>query len=121
VKLLLDEMFSKAVAEGLRRRGVDAVAIQEIPALRGLPDHQVFVAAQLDKRVVVSENIADFVALETAWRAEQVSAHHGLVLVAPGSFPRHRRGAVGRLVLALEAFSSSGVWEEGSIAWLRPT
>ena len=83
---LLDEMFPPSVAEGLRRLGIDAVAIQEIPSIRGLADPDVFVAAQLEGRCLVTENVADFVQVEAAWRSEQESPHQGLVLVAPGAF-----------------------------------
>lgn len=119
MRLLLDEMFSAAVAEGLRRRGVDAIAVQEQPELRGLPDEQLFVFAQLDDRCLVTENIADFIAVESQWRAEQGRAHCGLILVAPRAFPRHRRGVVGRLVAALNAQIETNQPEAGTIAWLE--
>ena len=118
MRLLLDEMFPPAVAEGLRRRGIDAVAIQETPSLRGLPDPEVFVVAQLEHRGLVTENISDFVPLESAWRAEHEDPHHGLVLVAPATFPRHRPRAVGRLVAALASLGTAGGPELGTIVWL---
>ena len=119
MRLLLDEMFSSAVERGLRKRALDATAIQEMPALRGLPDIDVFVAAQLDQRVTVTENIADFMAIELAWRAEHEQPHAGLVLVAPRAFPRHQRRVTGRLVDALFALASTGRPEPGTIAWLE--
>lgn len=118
MRLLLDEMFPPSIAEGLRRRGLDALAVQEIPSLRGLPDAQLFVAAQLDKRCLLSENIPDFVRVESAWRAEHEEAHRGLILVAPGAFPRHQRRTVGRLVTALAALAEAGRPEPGLVAWL---
>jgi predicted nuclease of predicted toxin-antitoxin system len=117
--LLLDEMFPASVAEGLRRRGVDAVAIQELPPLRGLADREVFVAAQLDRRCVVSENIGDFVRVEAAWRSEHDAPHHGLILVAPGVFPRHHRRVVGRLVDALARTAESDSSEVAVVTWLQ--
>jgi predicted nuclease of predicted toxin-antitoxin system len=120
VRLLLDEMFPPSVAEGLRRRGIDAVAIQETPSMRGLPDPEVFVAAQLDERCLVTENVPDFVQVEAAWRSEQEAPHHGLVLVAPGAFPRHHRQIVGRLVKALAATVEAGCPEPGTVGWLQP-
>lgn len=119
MKLLLDEMFSSAVARGLRQREVDATAIQDTPALRGLPDVEVFVAAQLDARALVTDNIADFVPIELAWRAEHEQPHAGLVLVAPGAFPRHQRRAIGRLVDALSALEVAGRLQPGTIVWLE--
>jgi Domain of unknown function (DUF5615) len=119
VKLLLDEMFSATVAEGLRRRGLDAVAALEEPELRGLHDEQLFVFAQLAERCIVTENIADFVAVESRWRAEQARAHCGVILVAPRAFPRHRRGVVGRLVAAVAAQVETNQPAPGTIVWLR--
>ena len=119
MKLLLDEMFSTAIAEGLRRRGLDAIAAQEEPELRGLHDEQLFVSAQLDERCIVTENIADFVAVELQWRAEQRRPHCGLILVAPHAFPRHRRGVGGRVVGALAAQVETNQPEPGTVFWLR--
>jgi predicted nuclease of predicted toxin-antitoxin system len=118
VKLLLDKMFSVAVADGLRRVGVDALATQGEPELRGLPDDQLFVFAQLDERCIVTENIADFIAVESQWRAEQQRPHLGLILLAPRAFPRHRRGVVGRLVVAFRAQVETNQPEPGMISWL---
>lgn len=118
MRLLIDEMFAAAIAESLRDAGVDAVAIQEVPELRGLPDDQVFVHAQLERRWVVTENIADFVAVEHAWRAEQPRPHHGLILVHPKAFPRHHRGAIGRIASALQILATDTTVEPGTVLWL---
>ncbi len=88
--------------------------------MRGLPDPEVFVAAQLHERCLVTENVADFVQVEAAWRSEHESPHHGLVLVAPGAFPRHHRQIVARLVKALAATIESDHPEPGTVAWLVP-
>ncbi|MGO9875929.1 MAG: DUF5615 family PIN-like protein [Acidimicrobiia bacterium] len=119
MKLLLDEMFSVAIAEGLRRRSLDAIAAQEEPEPRGLHDEQLFVFAQLDERCIVTENIADFVAVELQWRAEQRRAALRDDLVAPTAFPRHRRGVVGRLVAALAGQVETNQPEQGTVVWLR--
>ncbi len=119
MKLLLDEMFPPSIAEGLRRRGLDVIAAQESRSLRGLPDPQLFVAAQLAQRCLVTENISDFVLVESAWRAEHQERHYGLILVAPDAFPRHQRRTVGRLVAALEALMEASRPEAGMVAWLE--
>ncbi len=119
MKLLLDETFSSAVARALRQRALDATAIQETPALRGLPDVEVFVAAQLEGRALVTEKIADFAPIELAWRAEHEQPHAGLVFVAPGAFPRHERRVIGHLVDALFALASADRPETGMIVWLE--
>ena len=119
MKLLIDEMYSAAIAATLRANDVDAVAVQEILELRGLPDPQLFVHAQLERRCIVTENIADFVVIESAWRAEQPHAHHGLVLVSSRSFPRHRRGAIGQLARAILTVVTSGRPAPGTVVWLE--
>lgn len=88
--------------------------------MRGLADPDVFVAAQLDGRCLVTENVADFVQVEAAWRSDQESPHQGLVLVAPGAFPRHHRQIVGRLVKALVGTVETCRPEPGTVEWLRP-
>ena len=119
MRLLLDEMFPPSIAQGPRRRGWDVVAAQATPSLRGLPDPQLFVAAQLARRCLVTENIPDFVLAESAWRAEHEDPHHGLILVAPGAFPRHQPRTVWRLVAALEKLMKAGRPEPGLVAWLE--
>jgi predicted nuclease of predicted toxin-antitoxin system len=118
VRLLLDEMFPPSIAVSLRRKGLDVVAIQERPSLRGLPDPQVFVAAQLEQRCLVTENVSDFVRVEAAWRCEQAEPHHGLILVAPGAFPRHRPRTVGMLIEGLARLAEAGRPGPGLVAWL---
>ncbi len=89
--------------------------------MRGLPDPEVFVAAQLARQCLVTENVADFGPIEAAWRSEQEMPHHGLILVAPGAFPRHRPRVIGRLVAALARNVEAGRPEPGIVMWLQPT
>ncbi len=42
MKLLLDEMWSPAIAAALRERGHDVVAVAERSDLRGKPDDVIF-------------------------------------------------------------------------------
>lgn len=101
MKLVLDEMYPAAVAEQLRRRGHDAVAVTERTELRNIPDVDLFAAAQEEGRAIVTENVRDHVpiAARYAARAEQ---HFGLVLVDAGKYPRGAPRTVGRLVTALD-------------------
>ena len=48
--LLLDEMFSPAVADGLAARGIDCRAVVGDPLLRTLSDLEIFEAALLEDR-----------------------------------------------------------------------
>jgi predicted nuclease of predicted toxin-antitoxin system len=120
LRLLLDEMYPAVIADGLRRLGVDAVAVQETPAPRGLSDTDLFVAAQLDARYLVTENVADLVAVEAHWRAAHGAPHAGLILVSPRSFPRPRAETIGRFVRALQALAESDHLEPGTTCWLVP-
>ena len=59
---LIDEMFSMAVAELLRKTcGHDAVHVAEV-SLRAADDAQVAARARAENRAVVTENVADFAA-----------------------------------------------------------
>jgi predicted nuclease of predicted toxin-antitoxin system len=86
VKLLLDEQISGKVAERLRKKGVDAIAVTEEPTLRGLSDPDVFDAAQTQRRTVVTYNRRDFELIVRSCVADQ-RTHHGLVIVHPTRFP----------------------------------
>ena len=101
MRLLLDEMYPSAIAEQLRRRGHDVVAVTERPELRSLSDNALFAVAQEERRAVVTENVADFVPLVDA-ADQRGDPHHGLVLVDPSTYPRGSSRTVGRMVRALE-------------------
>lgn len=105
MRLLLDEMYPPTIAAGLRRRGVDAVAMTERPELRNMPDPELFAAAQAERRVVVTENIRDFVLIANDHDARGV-VHYGLVLVNPGIYPRGSRRTIGAMVTALGGLCS---------------
>jgi hypothetical protein len=119
LKLLLDEMYSAAIAEGLRVRGHDAVAAVERSDLRNIADAELFAIAQAEGRTVVTENIADFVPIanEHDGRGE---SHHGVVFVHPRRYPRVRATTVGAMVTALDALARTAPeGEPGSLRhWL---
>ncbi len=99
---LLDEDLSYRVAEGLRRRGVDAVSVHEV----GRANRQVSDAEQLEYatqqgRVLVTYNRADYQALDALWRT-QGRAHAGVLWCAERSIPRR---AIGDLTRALAQFA----------------
>ena len=55
--LLLDEMFSCAIAGQLRGKGHDVLAVVADPALIGLPDDQILAHATETGRALVTANI----------------------------------------------------------------
>ena len=94
--LLLDEDLSPRVAEGLRRRGVDAVSVHEIDrANRRVPDEQQLAFATAEGRVLVTYNRADYQALDAQWRLGG-REHAGILWCGERSIPRRAIGeAVG--------------------------
>jgi hypothetical protein len=100
LKLLIDEMYPLAIAVQVRDRGHDVEAVTERPELRALADAHLFALAQQEQRAVVTENISDFsvIASDHDQRGE---LHHGLVLVAPSSYPRGNPRTIGLMVTKL--------------------
>jgi predicted nuclease of predicted toxin-antitoxin system len=101
VKLLLDEMIGPRVAQELRARGLDVIAVAERGDLRALSDDAVLDVAREDGRVVVTFNIGDFARVHRQSPAAG-PPHAGIVLVTGHAFPQNR-GFVGALVNALTA------------------
>jgi hypothetical protein len=87
--LLLDEMFSGVIAEQLRAKGHDVLAVVADPALAGLPDEQILAHATSTGRALVTANIKDFIPLDARSRAAS-QAHAGLILVSAKTFPQDR-------------------------------
>ena len=87
--LLLDEMFSDAIAQQLRAKGYDVVSVVAHPALVGLPDDQILAYAASEGRALVTANIKDFMPLDSRYRAAG-QAHPGLILVSTKTFPQNR-------------------------------
>ncbi len=108
MKLLLDEMWAPAIAEALRDRGHAVVAVAERPDLRGLPDEAIFAAAQAEGRVIVTENVVDYLPLAAdAMRAGR--AYPPIIYTTNRAYPRASRRTAGRLVAALDALLISGI------------
>jgi hypothetical protein len=87
--LLLDEMFSAALAEQLQSRGHDVQAVAGNPATMGLPDEQILLIAAEAGRALVTANIRDFQPLDAAFLAAG-RRHAGLVFVSSKTFPQNR-------------------------------
>jgi predicted nuclease of predicted toxin-antitoxin system len=121
VKLLLDEHFSPKIASQLRRRRHDVVAARALPALHGLSDADLLAHAASEKRVLVTENVADFAELHRA-AVTTGRRHYGVVFTSPRQFPRTTR-AIGRLVRALDVLLDSQRADnslESQTWWLEP-
>jgi len=117
--LLLDEMFSPAIAAELQSRGVDARAVAADPVLRALSDLEILQTALLERRVVVTNNVADYESLRRAWQAAEREVP-GLIYTSDLSFPR-ARAFFSRLTAALEvAAAAHEAARHGGVLWLTP-
>lgn len=120
MRLLLDEMISATVAEQLRARGHNIVAVQDpdLGHLRGIDDCVLLDHAATDRRAVVTDNVPDFVRCHQR-RVDRGQHHHGLLAFANDTFPRHRHDAfIGQLVVALEEQLLAHP-EDNNSSWIR--
>jgi hypothetical protein len=116
--LLLDEMFSPAIADGLAARGIDCRAVVGDALLRALSDLEIFEAALLESRVIVTNNGPDFESLRRA-RDAAGGAIPGLIYTSDLTFPR-TKAYVTRLAAALaDAATGHETARHGGVLWLR--
>lgn len=102
-------MYAPAIAAELRARGHDVASVHDASqsSLAGATDADVLVAAQRDRRALVTENVRDFRPLESRMLAD--GAHHaGIVYTSNRQFPRGDPATTGRLVRALDALLHEG-------------
>jgi predicted nuclease of predicted toxin-antitoxin system len=106
VRLLLDEMFSPAIAAELRELGHDVIAITERPDLRSKSDEEVFAWASAERRWLLTENVKDFRPIML--RSLQAGPPGcGLLFTSSRAFPRSRRNP-GPLIRALHTWLNAG-------------
>jgi Domain of unknown function (DUF5615) len=105
-RLVLDEMFSPAIAAALRELGHDVLAVAERGELRAMSDEELFAWATAHSRWVLTENVRDFrPILLRALQAD--SAVAGILGTSNRAFPRSRKNP-GPLIQALDAWLRSG-------------
>jgi len=117
--LLLDEMFSPAIAIEVAAHGIDCRAVVGDPVLRALSDLGIFQAALTEGRVLVTNNVPDF---ESLRRAHEAAGNEvpGLIYSSDLTFPR-TKAYVSRLGSALAAAAVGRVTARcGGVLWLRP-
>jgi hypothetical protein len=117
--LLLDEMFSPAIATDLAARGIDCRAVVADPVLRALSDLEIFQAALAEGRILVTNNVPDF---ESLRRAREAAGNEvpGLIYTSDLTFPR-TKAYVSRLGAALAAAAVDREAARcGGVLWLRP-
>jgi hypothetical protein len=117
--LLLDAMFSPAIAAELTSRGIDCRAVLADALLRAQSDLEIFDTGLLEGRVIVTNNVPDFESLRRAREAFGGEVP-GLIYTSDFTFPR-TRAYISRLVTALEAAAlDHEVAQRGGVLWLRP-
>ncbi len=104
MRWLIDEMLPPSTAAELNHRGHDAVHVNDL-GLAGQPDPVVFDNAVTQQRIVVTENVADYVVLlDQRLRSDQPATP--VVFVRKADLPR--RGALAiRLAARLDTWAGS--------------
>jgi hypothetical protein len=112
-------MFSPRIAEALRERKHNVIALVERPDMRAMPDEEVFAWAAVQRCWLLTENVKDFQPIKL--RALQANASTaGLLFTSSRTFPRSRQH-IGPLVDALDAWLAQGPPEPPIIEdWLQP-
>lgn len=106
VRLLLDEMFSPAIAAELRAFGHDVIAAADRSDLRSKSDEEIFAWASAEQRWLLTENVKDFRPIML--RALQAgSPGCGLLFTSSRAFPRSRKNP-DSLIRALHAWLTAG-------------
>jgi hypothetical protein len=105
-RLVLDEMFSPAIAAALRDLGQDVIAVAERGELRAMSDDEVFAWATSQRRWLLTENVKDFRPI--LLRALQTdTATVGILYTSSRAFPRSRKNP-GPLIQAIHAWMLNG-------------
>ena len=121
MRLLLDEMYDRAIAEQLRQRGRDVVAATERADLRGIDDASLPDWMAAERRAVLTENAADFVPAVQAM-LEDGRTCFGVVFTSPKTMPRSRN-TIGLYIAELERFLAERPAEDAlvdQVVWLTP-
>ena len=98
-------MLSWRIAEGLRKREVDAVAVTERDDLVSLDDAQILEVARTEERVLVTNNVADFRRLHEMTTRPGGEGHVGIAYIS--STQRRRKQDTGRIVKGLEGLAAA--------------
>lgn len=119
LRFLLDEHLSRRVAQGLRKRQVDAAAVTEpdYVHLRRATDEEILESAAAEPRAVVTYDRGDFTDLH---RTSVLTGrrHAGIVLIP--QHPNMQPSNIGALVKALEELARSGRSIAEQLVWLEP-
>jgi predicted nuclease of predicted toxin-antitoxin system len=100
LRLLLDEMYSPAIARLLRELGHDAISVKDRADLAGTTDADLLSLMSAEDRAIVTNNAVDFVPLLVRLAGDEQD-HAGVLLTSDRSLPRSR-APIGRFVELLD-------------------
>lgn len=119
IDLLLDEMFSPAIAAALRDRGRAVESVAERVDLRAMTDADLFTWAAAARTWLLTENVKDFRPMLLA-AIQAGTPTPGLLFTSSRAFPRTRKH-LGPLIEAVHAWLEAGPPEHPLIEdWLEP-
>ena len=98
MKVALDHHYSPLIADRLRQRGHDVIAVAEV-GWEVEDDEPLLALCTDDRRALLTNNVTDFAVITRRWHTEGRS-HHGLIFTSDVSMPRTRDN-IGRYVDAL--------------------
>jgi hypothetical protein len=119
LRLVLDELYSQAIAVGLRERGHDVVSVHERPELEGLRDEQLFALLAAERRAILTENWPDYQE-EMRKAAAAGRDHYGVLFTSRNQLPRSKQ-TIGLYIRVLDDFLQRHVDEDAllnSYRWL---
>jgi Domain of unknown function (DUF5615) len=105
-RLVLDEMFSPALAATLRDLGHDVIAVAERSDLRAMTDGELFAWAGSEHRWLLTENVRDVRPI-LLHAVQAGSAVIGVLFTSSRVFPRSRKN-LGPLTRALDSWLRAG-------------
>jgi hypothetical protein len=101
------------IAERLRSRGHDVLALDEQRELDGLADQDVLALAALESRILVTFNVRDFAPIMREWGEAQRSHAGGMMLVG---IEQNQFGLIiDRISATLDAWPAQEDWTDRSV------
>lgn len=92
VKVLLDEMLSPLIAQELRSRGHDVVAVAGDRDHEGMSDPDVMALTRAERGAVVTNNLRDYRPLHHEAIIPGGPGHYGMIFM-PGTYRRTKAAA----------------------------
>jgi uncharacterized protein with PIN domain len=117
-RLLVDEMFSLALARRLLHLGVDCRSIADPPNLQAMSDEAIAEAALDEDRVLVTENAFDFELIRRR-RLEAGAPMPGLIYAPDDRFPRNQRFMADMAEALFRAANDHRAARDGGVCWLE--